>query len=105
MTQQGLRRVVALALFATASTTSANFVNGGFETGNLTPWFQDRVQGGAGEDWNVTNVDAHSGSFSATNTGNKEIRQNLAAVLTDDILEISFWAKHIGAGTPMALDL
>ncbi|MHC4236961.1 MAG: PEP-CTERM sorting domain-containing protein [Planctomycetota bacterium] len=104
MIMQQLKYIVALALFAAAGTASANFVNGGFETGNLAPWFQDRDLS-AGEDWNVTNTDARSGSFSATNTGNKEIRQNLAAVLTDDILEISFWAKHIGASTALFVDL
>jgi hypothetical protein len=44
-------------------------VNGGFETGALTPWFQARNFGGT-ENWNVTSAVSHSGTFSATNVEN-----------------------------------
>lgn len=69
--------------------------NPGFETGVLAPWFQDRnFSPTEPEDWNVTGADAHSGAFSATVVGDKEIRQNFAAVPTDNIIEISFWLKQ-----------
>lgn len=68
-------------------------LNGGFETGSLSAWFQDRNFGGS-ENWNVTSSVAHSGTFSATNFGNMEIRQNFVAVATSEITSVSFWAKH-----------
>jgi len=52
-----------------------------------------------GEDWNITLTEAHSGQFSATNVGNKEIRQNFGATATALITEFSFWIKH-PAGAP-----
>ena len=78
-----------LAFLTVNPLLAAPFTNGGFESGALPPWFQDRVFS-SGEDWNVTNSDAHTGTFSATNTGNKEIRQNFDAIPTDDIVELSF---------------
>jgi hypothetical protein len=77
-------------------------LNSGFEDGVLDPWFQGRVASG-GEDWHVTNADAYSGTFSATNTGNKEIRQNFAPISTADIRELSFYAKHVGPGVDMSV--
>src|SRR5262249_14707696 len=67
-------------------------VNGGFETGALSPWFQDR--GNGSEDWHVTSASAHSGTFSATDVGNIDLRQDFAPVLTSTITEVSFWARH-----------
>ena len=78
--------------------------NSGFESGALSPWFQDRVVTG-GENWNVTTADAHSGFYSATNTGNKEIRDTFSPVLVQNIKNISFWAKHVGQGDAMFVDL
>ncbi len=67
--------------------------NPGFESGSLSPWFQGRNFGGS-VDWNVTNTEAHSGTFSATDVGNKELRQNFAGVATSSIDQVSFWAMH-----------
>lgn len=67
--------------------------NAGFEDGVLDPWYLDNDFGGD-EAWNVTNADAHSGMFSATNVGNMSIRQDFAAVATADILELSFWLRQ-----------
>jgi len=73
---------------------TSGLVNGDFESGALAPWFQGAVFSG-GEDWNVTSADSHTGVFSATNTGNMEIRQDLGApISTDSIEEMSFWLKH-----------
>ena len=49
---------------------------------------------GGDEDWNVTNTDAHSGSFSATDLGNKLIVQEIDPIPTEDILELSLWVKN-----------
>jgi hypothetical protein len=71
--------------------------NGGFEIADLDPWYQDNdLSPGTGEDWNVTSTESHSGQFSATNVGNKEIRQNFGATATATITEFSFWIKHPG---------
>ena len=109
-----LAKKVVLGLFAlsglflfSVSTAKADqvLVNGGFESGALSPWFQDRNFGGT-ENWNVTSAAAHSGSFSATDVGNLEIRQNFAAVANSTITNISFWAMHPDANvTALFVDL
>jgi hypothetical protein len=83
-------------VLVTAPALAVNILtNPGFEAGVLLPWFQDRdFTPSEPEDWNVTSADAHSGAFSATVLENKEIRQNIAAVATDDVVEISFWLKQ-----------
>lgn len=92
---------MAWALMGASSAFAANILtNPGFETGVLAPWFQDRNFGSfEPEDWHVTGADAHSGAFSATVVGNKELRQNFAPATTDDIIEISFWLKQPELGT------
>lgn len=67
--------------------------NGGFETGTLSPWYQARDFGGTGN-WAVTNTRSHSGAYSAFDDGNKEIRQDFAAIAVSDITELSFWLLH-----------
>ncbi len=68
-------------------------INPGFETGSLSPWFQDRNLDGS-EDWTVTSAVSHSGTFSATDIGNKEIRQNFTPTAASTITEVSFWLEH-----------
>jgi hypothetical protein len=91
-----IRSFVTVALLSTAAPAfAANIVvNSGFESGALAPWFQDRNFGGGAEDWNVTNVDPHSGTFAATVLGNKEIRQNFAPTPVANITQASFWLRH-----------
>jgi hypothetical protein len=67
-------------------------INGGFETGGLTPWYQGA--GSGDENWNVTNADSHSGLYSATDVGNIEIRQDFAAIPVNQIVELSYWLKQ-----------
>ena len=67
--------------------------NPGFESGGLAPWFQDRDQGGS-EDWNATFADARSGSFSATDVGPKELRQDFVPIPVEDLESVTFWARH-----------
>ncbi len=66
------------------------FSNGDFEAGTLSPWYNVS----AGSHWSVTNADAHSGTFSATDVGNYAIQQDFDGVLTDSITEVSFWLKQ-----------
>ena len=99
---------LALLLGGLGQARAANIVsNPGFETGALAPWFQDRdfTGGGPKEDWNVTSADAHSGTFSATDVGNLELRQDLPATPTASITEVSFWARHPDGPEPLAYDL
>jgi hypothetical protein len=95
------RRVVILlalgwiVLGASPALAANILTNPGFETGALSPWFQDfNGTPTEPEDWNVTGADAHSGAFSATVIGNKSIRQDFAPVSTDDIVEFSYWLKQ-----------
>ena len=99
---------LALALTLPLASSQARadvLVNGGFETGSLGPWVVGR-NFGASEDWNVTSTVAHSGTFSATDVGNEELRQNFAATPTSSILDVSFWAEHPDANVnALAVDL
>jgi hypothetical protein len=81
--------------FCTVVAANANIINSGFETGSLSPWYEGR-EGlwGIYEHWNVTSAEHHSGDYSATDIGNIEIRQDFAAIPTDQILELSFWLKQ-----------
>jgi hypothetical protein len=67
-------------------------VNGGFETGSLSPWFNARnFCSGNCAAWSVTNTNPHSGTFSAVDVGNIELRQNFTATLGSSVTDISFW--------------
>ncbi len=83
-----------MLLIASPAVGGVNILqNPGFESGDLAPWFQD-VDVDGSEDWNVTNADAYSGTYSATNVGNKSIRQNFDPVPTESIVEVSFWLRQ-----------
>ena len=86
---------LGLALSSIPASAAINIVgNPGFETGTLGPWFQGNNFDGAGTDWSVTNAVTHSGSFAATNIGNREIRQNFTATATSLITDVSFWEQQ-----------
>jgi len=90
----GLIVVAAGALSASPVLAVNILVNPGFETGDLSPWYQGMDFGGL-ENWNATSADAHSGTFSATDSGNKRIQQDFAPTPTSDITELSFWLKNV----------
>ena len=77
------------------ASVDADLVNTGFETGSLSPWYTG-FDYGATEAWNVTSADAHSGTYSATNVGDSEIRQTFAPVPASEISELSYWVKEPG---------
>jgi PEP-CTERM motif len=88
--------VTVLALFAVTPVMATNIlVNPGFETGVLAPWFQGRDFSAAGP-WAATNSDARTGSWSAFVGGNREIRQDFAAVDVADVNVLSLWLKMPG---------
>ena len=87
-------KIFAIALVAAltlpVSAGAVNVVaNAGFESGALGPWFNT-----AGGNWAATNTDAHSGGFSAIDTGNFEIRQDFAPVAVSALTTAQFWLKH-----------
>lgn len=96
-----MKRLILVALGVACCTAPAfafNVLsNAGFETGSMAPWFQSQDFGGP-ENWNVTNAVAHSGSFSATDVGNKEIRQNFAAISGSSITNIDLWVRNMDSG-------
>lgn len=107
-----MKKLLAAALLA-ASLLGATqlfagnvLVNPGFESGNLSPWFNDRnFCGGNCQPWAIDSTNPHSGSFDAMNIGNIELRQNFTPVAASSITEVSFWMEHPdGAGIPMAFD-
>jgi hypothetical protein len=90
--------MLAMAAVAIAQSASAINVlaNPGFETGTISPWFNDREfgTGGSGQLWHAVNTDAHSGSWSAMVESNKEMRQNFGfGVLVSAVTEASVWIK------------
>jgi hypothetical protein len=100
MSMKTMSFVAVVAALAGTPALAANIlVNPGFETGSLAPWFQGNDFGGP-ENWNVTNKEAHTGTFSATDVGNKQLRQDFAPVLVSDILEASLWIKNPDDGGP-----
>jgi hypothetical protein len=96
---------LAVTLVGAGQARANAIINGGFESGALAPWFQDHDLAGGGTSWFVTAADAHNGGFSATDVGNKELRQNITPTLTSSISEISFWMKHPEGAGQMFIDL
>lgn len=95
-----MKTIIAVIALAGAPAFAGNIlVNPGFETGSLPPFYQGNDFGGP-ENWNVTGSDAHSGTFSATDVGNKQLRQDFAPVAVSDILEASLWIKNPDEGGP-----
>jgi hypothetical protein len=96
------------ALCGAQSAGAAPLGNPGFEDGVLAPWFQ-----GVGtldfphdEFWSVTTSSANSGSWSASNVGNNELRQDFVPTATSAILEISFYLRKEGiTGQESAIQL
>lgn len=91
-----MKRILALGLFLTSLTSPSwgIVVNGGFESGVLSPW----VLGGDDPDgpWQITTM-ARSGNFAAQVSANNFVRQDFAAVPTADISEFSFWLRNTDA--------
>jgi hypothetical protein len=88
---------ISLAVLC-ASTAMAGelIVNGGFETGMLDPWSSGAQNfcHQTCQEWAPTNSDSHSGSFSAMDIGNIELRQNFAPTPGSSITSASFWVNN-----------
>jgi hypothetical protein len=93
----GHAAAVATLLLIPGLALGANIlINPDYETGALTPWFQLQDFGGP-TNWTITNADAHTGIYSATDQGNKLIAQYFAAVPTSNITLASVWVKNPNA--------
>jgi hypothetical protein len=84
---------LAVLSVTTAFAGSLQLVNnGGFETGSLPPWYVNQNICTTGCDpWAITASQAHSGSFSAVDTGNIELLQYFTPVLVSNVADASFW--------------
>jgi hypothetical protein len=88
--------VLGLVIGAATGVGQNVLVNPGFESGTLSPWYEDFT--GGPESWHVTTAQSHSGSNAATCVGNNRIRQDFAATPTDQITEVSFWILQPDTG-------
>lgn len=68
-------------------------MNGGFETGNLAPWYEDRTFGSS-RPWLIGSLDPHSGDYYAFNLGPLELRQDFTPILGSQIKKFSFFLSH-----------
>jgi hypothetical protein len=92
-----------LALSAQIPAQGGVIVNGGFETGTLSPWYQDgNYSPGEPEDWHVTAAAAHSGDYGATVVGNKGIRQDFGPVPAGSIVSLTYWILY-PEGVPISV--
>jgi hypothetical protein len=86
------------SFFACATCFSQQLLlNGGFESGQLSPWYQARnfsAPEEGPENWNVISTDAHSGLYCATDIGNIELRQDFAPLSIASISQISLWVRQ-----------
>ena len=100
----GLLGAVALCVMVTPGTASATniLINPGFETGILSPWVNSVPLNFCGScAWVVTSTDAHTGTNSATITGNRLILQTFSPIATSLITQASLWLRMPG-GSPTA---
>ena len=87
--------VVLLALSPAFAGDVELIVNGDFESGSLSPWFNARdFCTSTCIPWDVTTTNPHSGMFSAMDTGNIELRQDFTPTLGSDITNVSFWFNN-----------
>ena len=99
---------VSIPFTGTPASAGEIMVNGGFETGSLSPWVWGRTQYASdptntANEWMVTSSTAYSGTYSAEVNDNFELVQNFAPVSVANIQNISF-AALIPTGA-MAFDL
>jgi hypothetical protein len=88
--------VVVLLVVPSLACGANILVNPDYETGALAPWYQAIDYGGI-TNWTVTSADAHTGSYSATDQGNKLMVQYFAPIATSNIALASVWVKNPNA--------
>lgn len=84
--------VVLLAIAPAVADDTQLLINGDFESGDLSPWFNARdFCNSTCVPWDVTTTNPHSGMFSAMDTGNIELRQDFTPTAGSEITNVSFW--------------
>lgn len=93
---------ISLIILACPHAHASVIVNGGFDTGELAPWVEDRSSGST-RPWSVGSLDPHSGGYYAFNLGALELRQDFAPILGSEITQFSFFvgAQFPDRGNPM----
>ena len=86
-----------LAILASSAFGGNILGNPGFETGDLPPW-SNAMDFCDGCLWSVTGVDAHTGAFSATVSGDRQLEQNFAGIPAASIIEASLWLRMPSTG-------
>lgn len=92
--KRALLASLVLVFFAGVALADTELLtNGGFESGNLSPWTnaRDFCNGGTCSPWAVTDSNPHSGTFSAMSIGNFELRQDFTPTPGSQITNVSFW--------------
>jgi hypothetical protein len=80
-------------------------VNGGFETGSNSPWYEGRDDCfGTCKTWGAGTVAPKLGLWDAGNVGNIEFRQDFAATDTSTIAAVIVWIRHPADAVPAAVD-
>ena len=91
--KKALLALVFLTLFVGVAFADTELLtNGGFESGALSPWYVARdFCSGTCSPWAVTNSNPHSGTYSAMDVGNIELRQDFTPTPGSQITNVSFW--------------
>jgi hypothetical protein len=85
--------LAVLILLASSVFAGELLVNGDFETGVLSPWYSARnFCSGTCIPWNVSTANPHTGTYSAMDEGNIELRQDFTPTLGSNITNVSFWS-------------
>lgn len=87
-----------MAMLSAQPIAASPLLNPGFEAGTLPPWFQGigTLDQPHDEFWDVTTATANSGSWSASNIGNNELRQDFAPIPTAAIVDVSLYLRKEG---------
>jgi len=79
-------------LLASSAFASELLVNGDFESGNLSPWYTARnFCSGTCIPWQISTANPHTGTYSAMDEGNIEMRQDFTPTPGANITNVSFW--------------
>ena len=91
-----MKKVVFAVVILLASSAFATelLTNGDFESGVLPPWYTARnFCSGTCIPWNVSTANPHTGTYSAMDEGNIELRQDFAPTPGSQITNVSFWVN------------
>lgn len=95
MVRLRVRAAVLILALGFVCRANAQIVNGGFESGDLSGWYQGNIYCSLGPlctPWSATNAEAHTGTYSAVDEGNIELRQDfIAPIFGGNITSFTYW--------------